>query len=81
MVLSKYDNIVQAANAIMSAIQESVIYNEIGDDSSSRRKSTCSNGHGVSIYWPLGAVEDDYLQTSFALNTHWDEFLVSLHKK
>eukprot|EP01031_Cornospumella_fuschlensis_P038028 gene38028-46205_t len=81
VVLARYDDIAQAAGAVMYAIEESVVYNEIGDDSNSRRKSTCTNGHGISIYWPLGRIEDDYFQTSFALSTHWDEFLSAMHAK
>lgn len=69
--LSNYHSIVTIARKALQEFSETVIYN------SALKDRTCENGHGISIYWPNTAsnFESAYTKTSFADNTHWDEFL------
>ena len=70
-----YEDIIDCANKIMVAINSAVIFNYVKKDHKS-----CLGGNGLSIYWPRsktfqGEEKADYVSTSFAASTDWDEFL------
>jgi len=67
---SSYKDITGAASSIVKHLGEARVYNKVTG-------KPCQGGHGVSIYWTKSGVgpSSDYLTTSFAQRTHWDEFL------
>ena len=72
--LAEYTDIVTAASDITQTFDAAVLYNKV-----SQRKvaHSCTGGMGMTIYWTKSGKHPsvDYLTTSFALATHWDEFL------
>jgi hypothetical protein len=71
------EKVCHVAGNIAEQMAGALLYNEVRSEA-----KACKNGHGMSIYWPKKRLEKDYFQTSFALSTHWDEFLSSyLHPK
>ena len=72
--LSTNSDIVKAASDIIASLRTAVLFNEV---KSGRDGKSCEGGHGLTIYWPESGSPPsaDYLGTSFALATHWDEFL------
>ncbi len=70
---SDFPEIVSAAADVVTAFSKSVSYNRV--DSS--HGASCTGGNGLSIYWPKSGQgpSADYLTTSFAKSTNWDDFL------
>ena len=67
----KYPDIGSAAIAVMTSLNASLIFNELGTG------GNCVGGRGLSIYWTKSGngKDADYRSLSFAQATHWDEFL------
>jgi len=70
--LYDYPDIVQASKELMIAFNETLTYNKVSDTVDS-----CIGGRGLTIYWTKENENPtfDYYETSFAMATHWDEFL------
>lgn len=73
--LTEYPDIVLAASDLISAFNSSLIYNNV--PTTGHGFPSCRGGRGITIYWPQSGEGPslDYLKTSFAEKTHWDEFL------
>ena len=73
--LTDYPDIVRVATDLLASFDSSVIYNNV--PSTGHGFPSCRGGRGMTIYWSLPGEGPslDYLKTSFAGNTHWDEFL------
>ena len=72
--LKEYPDLVNAATNIMRTFDASIIYNNVSSAATAR---SCKGGEGLTIYWTKSSQRPsvDYLTTSFAQATRWDEFL------
>jgi hypothetical protein len=72
--LSAYPEIAQVALNIQKVLNSTLLYNEV-----SSTRDTCTGGNGLTIYWPKSGNDpsSDYFETSFAMATSWDEFLIA----
>ena len=72
--LKEYPDLVDAATNIMRTFDASIIYNNVSSAATAR---SCQGGKGLTIYWTKSSQRPsmDYLTTSFAQATRWDEFL------
>lgn len=67
-----YPDIVKTAENLIKAFDDSLTYNDYRE-----HLLTCNKGQGLSVYWTKSGEKPspDYYNTSFAQDTHWDEFL------
>jgi hypothetical protein len=75
--LAAYPDVVQAAAELVASFDRALLFNEVVYRGKGQQKSSCQGGSGMTIYWTRSGQRPsaDYLTTSFALATQWDEFL------